>query len=710
MRTILSAFSLIIFFISASCKQDSASELLWEETEKSVQFRYDPNYSEDPRLISDLVRENDRICFISGEDPNFSIRICIHEEGISEYIRVLSAWKEGSLISEFVSTLSDHSEYRIGTYLFSGIKKKVKDPKFGLVGDSKLKFLSASDSVWDRSDFNLKNHFKTFSIFSLSNGSYFLVLPPWIGSEVYLGLSFQASDLEKEIRNLIQEKNRIGLGTCTSSIPIITEIFGETNSNLGRWIEVYNPHTFPICEEGLELNLFGNKVTLPKTTGFISPYETRIYSEDSASLESISFSGIKWGDLKKAGKILLSRGDQSYEFNLPGTGYLFGENYYSWKGNTFSNCKTSSPFCMDPGENRTTNLESGADCDPNDFVLEELNPNGLLHKGVLQEDWKYLDLIYTGNKICDPSSLKISWGKNLFPIKISKKISAGEILSIGNLPFLLGSPSYSFSIFKSTSTTDIVSISNSNGKEKVLWDGIFRTSKGIPNRIVLQKTNGETVSICFENGESFLHPYFDSYLNASSQSAFSQSAIALENPRTSAAIKFCSKSKTISEVKFSEISWMGSYQGSDPISKDRFLEFVSIGDSFPDSAFLEIIQGNGTVVSIILPLEKEGLSVLSSGRSICFPQTEFWKDPSFSLPSSGSNLLKVYDPNTGGVWDEFYYSSSGPGVNDTRNKIRKSAYSKSGSGVRAWFASLYEGRPFRDPSCSFTDAHPGFLE
>ena len=155
---------------------------------------------------------------------------------------------------------------------------------------------------------------------------------------------------------------------------------------------------------------------------------------------------------------------------------------------------------------------------------------------------------------------------------------------------------------------------------------------------------------------------------------------------------------------------MGSYQGADPISKDRFLEFVSVTDTSPESTFLEIIQGNGTIVSILLPLDKEGLSLLSSGKSTCFPQTEFWKDTSFSLPSTGSNILKIYDPYTGELWDEFTYSSSGPGVNDTRNKIRRSAYSKLESGGRIWSASLYSGIPFRDQSCSLTDAHPGISE
>ncbi|MGJ4788585.1 LIC11755 family lipoprotein [Leptospira koniambonensis] len=703
MRTILLAFCLIIFFISASCKQDSGAELLWEDLEKSIQFQYNPNLAKDPKLISDLVHEDERACFISGEDPNFKIRICISEDGISEFAQVVSAWKEGTLIPEFSSTLSDDSEYKLGTYPFSGIKKKVEGSKFALIGDRKLKSLSTDALVWDRANINLKNHFKVLSIFIFSNGTSYLVLSPLGESEIYLGLFFKAPSLEKDIQNLIQSKNQNGLDTCVSSIPIITEIFGETNSSIGRWIEIYNPNTFPICEEGLEFNLLGNKVSLPITTGFISPYETRIYAEDSASLERISLSGIKWGDLKKVGKILLGRLDQYLEFNLPGTGYLFGETYYSWKGKSFSNCEAASKFCMDPGENRDSNIESESACDLNDFELEELNPNGLLHKGIFHSDWKYLDLIYNGSKICDPSSLRIAWGKNLFPIHISKRISSDEILNIGNLPFLLGNSSYSLSNFKSVTANDIVSLSNSSGKEKVLWDGIFRTSKGIPNRIVLQKTNGETVSICFKNGLAILH-------SNSADPAFLQSAIYSENPRTSPARKFCQRSEIESKAIFSEVSWMGSYQGPDPISKDRFLEFVSVTQNSPDSAFLEIIQGNGTAISILLPLEKEGLSLLSSGKSTCFPETEFWKDVSFSLPSSGTNILKIYDPYTGKLWDEFSYSSAGPGVNDTRNKIRKSAYSKIESGSRFWSVSSYAGRPYRDPSCPLTDAHPGILE
>ncbi|PJZ78836.1 LIC11755 family lipoprotein [Leptospira neocaledonica] len=707
MRTILFTIAPIIFFSSVSCKQDSGSELLWQKNEKSVQFQYDPFYTGEPKLLSDLIHENGQPCLISGEDPGFKIQICIQEEGISEFAKILFAWKEGILVSEFSSVLSDDSEYKLGTYPFSGIKKKLEGSKFALVGDRKFKSLSSSAVTWDREQFNLKNHFRTFSIFFLSNGKFVLVLSPMEEGEVYLGLTFEAPGLEKEIQDSIISKNQVGLETCDSSLPTITEIFGETNTSIGRWIEIYNPNTMPICEEGLELILLGSKVSIPKTTGFLSPYEARVYAEDSASFERISLMGIKWGDLKKVGKIDITRGDRAFEFSLPGTGYLFGETYYSWKGNSFSNCESNLKFCMDPGRNQIAGSKNEFSCDPGDFELEELNPNGLLHKSILREDWKYLDLIYRGQKICDPSSLKINWGKNLFPIRISKKISEGEILSIGNLPFLLGSPSYSLSIFKSVTTNDIVSLSDSNGKEKLLWDGIFRTSKGIPTRLVLQKTNGETVSVCFENGRSFLH----SYVNAKLSSDFTQSALDFENPRTSVGRKFCSKKDvTAANIKFSEISWMGSYHGSDPISKDRFLEFTSGSENSPDSAYLEIVQGNGTATSILLPLEKEGLSLLSSGKSICFPKTEFWKDTAFSLPSSGSNTLKVYDPYTGELWDEVTYSSSGPGINDTRNKIRKSAYSKLESGARVWSASQYIGKPYRDPDCSLTDANPGTLE
>lgn len=709
MRTTIYSFGLAILFISVSCTQDSGSEYLWVDAEKSIQFQYDPFFKKNPKPISDLVPKNGNTCFVSGEDPNFQIQLCISKERISEFLQIFSAWKDGALVSEVGSVLSDGSEYRIGTYPFSEIKKKVEGSKFALIGDRQLKSLIAREVVWDRARFNLKNHFKTFSIFFLSNGTSFLVVSPSEGSEIYLGISFKATNLQKEIQILIRAKNQIGSENCLTSLPIITEIFGETNSSIGRWIEIYNPNTFSICEEGLELSLFENKVSLPITTGFISPYETRIYAEDSASLERISLSGLKWGDLKKSGKIYLARVDQSFEFHLPGAGYLFGETYYSWKGTSFSHCETTSKFCMDPGENGTSTSASDFACDPNDFEIEELNPNGLLYKGIFQDDWKYLDLIYKGRKICDPSSLRMRWGKNIFPIKSSNRIAEGEILSVGNLPFLLGNPLYSFSNIKSVAVIDIVSLSNSNGKEKVLWDGIFRTSKGIPTKIILEKTNGETVSICFRNGKPFLHPYTaaDPDTNLTSYSGIE---IFSENPRTSIGRTFCSKTEIPNKVYFSEVSWMGSYQGIEPISKDRFIEFASVTENSPDSAYLEIIQGNGSIVSILLPLEKEGLTLLSSGKAICFPQTEFWQDTSFSLPSSGSNLLRVFDPYTGEFWDEFSYSSSGPGINDTRNKIRKSAYSKLVSDVRVWSVSSYAGRPVRDPNCALTDAHPGILE
>ncbi|TGL59556.1 LIC11755 family lipoprotein [Leptospira sarikeiensis] len=699
MKLSIPAICLFLYSIlHYNCKQDAPTDLFLWEKKKSVRFQYEPDFAKRTELISVLLAKDDDPCLISGEDLNYKIEICVEEEGLAQIERTLSAWKNAELASEFDSNLSDGSKYKLGVFSLPSIKQKTKNIRFVLAGEESFQTSGKEDLIWTRKEYNLKNHIKTFSLFALSDTSFFLVIPS-PNHEFYLGFSFFSDGLEEKIKNEILKKNKAGLEKCMPVIPEISEVFGETNSPIGRWIEIYNPHPFPICESGLEFNILGNSVKLPGTTGFISPKETRVYGEESSKLEKIYIPGIKWGDLKKVGSILLQKEADHFDLTLPGGGYLFGERYISWKSDGFSSCNIPVSLCMDPGIQNKVGLDAEDICDPENFVLEELNASGLRFQENFQKDWKYLEILYIGTKICNLSGLRVLWGNESYPFP-SKKIRPNDLLSIGNLPILLGESSFFLKNFGSVHPIDPVKISGF-GKEKKLWDGVFRTARGIPTRVISEKTNGQNVSFCFENGNVSIHPY---------SKEPTKKQIDLENPRTSISRKSCEINGSSQSVRFSEVSWMGSYKGTEAISKDRFLEFVSEGSDPPSSAFLEIIQSNGAVVSILVPIEKEGLTLLSSGNSVCFPETEFWKDTNFSLPITGITTLRIYDPNSGELWDEFQYSSSGPGVNDTRNKIRKSAYSKINSGVRSWETSQYLGKPFRDPSCTLTEAHPGFTE
>ncbi|TGK04118.1 hypothetical protein EHQ53_02930 [Leptospira langatensis] len=705
--------------ISVVCKAESPKEPVWFDEEASAFFKYDPLYSRQAsRSITEWEEGN--LCLITGEDPNILVRICVLEKDRSSQenlARAFSSWKKEELIPESSLVLRDGSLARIGTYHKNDLVKQAKTAEFLLVGQKEFD-LSPLEGSWTRKNFNTRNHEKKFSIFLFSNGRSMLVLPAQGEKEIYFALNFSWTLGKEEIRTQILSKNRSALDACQITLPIVTEIFGETDSPSGRWIEIYNPNSFPICEDGLSIELFGTRILLPMTTGFIAPFETRVYAESSSKLEKLVLSGIRWGDLKKVGNITLFQSQGSQSLSLPGGGYLFGEEYISWTSLGFSQCKENQALCMDPGRQEKI-LKSDRKypiCDVDSIQLEEANPIGLKQGSILRSDWKYLDLLHIGLEECDPSFLQIQWGNVQQPISYQEVWKPGQILTLGGLVFLLSSPNFSYRNLRSAKAGDPISLlDRSSGKKKVLWDGIWRTTVGIPDRIVLEKTDGSVASICFMDESPRIHARIDlteSYgISSQLDRIYSNSSRKelIENPRTSPGIKTCTNSIAPGHVKFSEVSWMGSYQGSNPIAKDRFLEFVNLqGNS--NSALLRILSGAGTITSILFPLEADSLTLLSGGISTCFPETAFWKDLNFSLPSTGKNTLRLIDPNTGEIWDEFLYDPSGPGINDTKNKIRKSAYSKDIVGTRVWQTSQYAGNPFRDISCPLTDAHPGELE
>ncbi|TGJ99224.1 hypothetical protein EHO59_15210 [Leptospira semungkisensis] len=715
-------FFLFCFFGFISvCKGGSAKESIWSEEASAVSFQYDPLYSGlHSNSISEIQESDGTTCVQTGEDPNLLLQICLHDNDAhskENLHRSFESWKKEELVPESSLVLRDGSSARIGTYPKNDLLKWIQTADFALVGEREFD-VGAKENFWTRKDFHSRTHQKSFSIFHFQNEEILLVLPARGEKEIYFAFRFTSKGFQEKIRAKILLINRAALEECSLSIPVITEIFGETDSPIGRWIEIYNPNPFPICEEGLGIELFGTRIALPKTTGWISPFETRVYGESSSKLERFPLSGIRWGDLKKVGNLYLFSKQTSGSFPLPGGGYLFGEEYISWTNLGFSECKEDETICMSPGRQDRNSIPSNKlpVCALNSIELEEVNPIGWKEGSILWADWKYLDLLYTGLEECDPSFLQIQWGNIQEPVSFSGAWKPGQIFTIGSLPFLISSPNFSYRNLKAGKLGDPISLlDRSSGMRKILWDGVWKTKLGSPDRIILEKTDGSVASICFENGGPKIH----AKINASRASALSlqikdsnlnsPNSIEDANLRTSPGRRACTNSVLTNKAMFSEVSWMGSYQGTNPIAKDRFLEFVNKQGN-PNAGLLRIVSGSGAVTSILFPLDPDSLTLLSAGASTCFPETSFWKDPAFSLPTSGKNIVRLYDPDSGEVWDEFLYDSSGPGINDTKNKIRKSAYSKEEQGVRTWKVSSYAGKPFRDPTCALTDAHPSELE
>lgn len=688
------------------CKEEGNPPFYIPEARVGFSLRYEPESAKKTIISEETILEDlaDSFCLQAGEE-NLEARICVSSsdlESVSNLRRSYEAWKKEELIPQFRILLSDGKTANIGTYKKKDLLKKIGNISFGFTGESGV--FSNSSGIWDRTRYSRKLHRKGFSFLTYS-GTEAVILPS-IGSEgIYWLITFHSYHSEGEIRDRFESKNRSLVSECREDLPRVAEIFGETESKIGRWIEIHNPHAFPICEADLEWELLGNRFSFPITIGAISPGETRVYGESSTKPENFLLSGIRWGDLKRVGELKLLRKGEAVSFHLPGGGYVFGEESYSWTKFGFSDCgrvnysaSDSQIYCMDPGiPNQEPQPRDLPFCNVQDFRLEELNPIGLRKEGVLRKDWKYLDLEYSGNFTCDPSFLQVRWGSIFRPISLQNGIEPNSIITLGALPFLLQNLGFVYRDFSGGILGSSVSLQDrKSATEKILWDGEFRTEYGIANRVILEKTNLSVASLSFTEGFIRLHPKMDSETS---------DPVLNENRRSSPGFLFQGSSDENSSLKFTEVSWMGSYLESEPISKDRFIE-IRKEEGDPDSAVLEIESSSGKI-SILFPIDGK-FSLLSSGISTCFPKSEFWKDINFSLPSTGQNILRLYDPRSSSLWDEFHYSSTGPGINDTRNKIRKSASSYLENGVRIWKESAYAGDPFRNPACALTHANPGF--
>ncbi|PJZ69440.1 hypothetical protein CH373_15180 [Leptospira perolatii] len=661
-------------------------------------------------------------CIVSSEISRLRASVCSPDpdQAFKEVVsRYWIAWKEATLLPEEILSSNGIGHWGlIGTYSSAALKKLVSESNFYLIG-SKNSDLGEKESATfrlGRNSFARTNSFGSFSIFKLPNANFILVFPPRDinGSEIFLAIQVNAtySNTVEDALFGIEKRNQNAVDHCAPGLPEITEIFGEPESELGRWIEVRNRSENFLCEKDLFLEVFGQRYELPPTIGFFLPNETRVYSEENSKLEGVNLK-IRWGDLKREGKIRMIYQNLTSELDLPGSEFKFQEKYVSWK-HGFSDCSylpltgyLPPSFCMDPGMElrKTGEIVSNLDfCHSKDFILEELNATGLYQVQTLRADRKFLDLEYTGFASCIPSNLSVVWGTEEIPIQISKKtLVPGDILSLGALPFLFGSDTFSYGNLEGGKYSEKIFLKqNLHSEITELWSGSTSTNAGIPIGVSTDHTFGHTVSITWKDRIPIFHPEIPSVLpeNYSPKHRVSPGQKFKELP---------TKNEMFGRPKFSEVSWMGSYKGTESVLNDRFIELKleEGAEESLESIYLEVYQDSKLLKSWYFPLEK-GFTVLSSNSLSCFLQIPSWKIPGFILPSTGKVTLLLKDPISGKVLDQFSYDSSGPGRNDTSTKVRKSAaLSLAAPGISVWRESEYWNLSFnRSEECANTHASP----
>lgn len=244
----------------------------------------------------------------------------------------------------------------------------------------------------------------------------------------------------------IQKRNLQITGLCKTDLPVLSEVFGGTESSIGRFLEFYNPRKDPICFQDLELETGSGKYPLLTGPQFLIPGETILKVETGSILlgtESVSF---PWSDLKKRGDWILKSKDAESVYKNSEKTFWEGGRYYSSHENFYSLCSefllpnVLERFCMNPGfevSDQIRENENPPFCDSNEFKIEEVNFTGLYLDGKVDQKQKFIDLEYSGNIICNPNSLSLESDGREIPVWLdSKTIRPGNILTLGKRDFL----------------------------------------------------------------------------------------------------------------------------------------------------------------------------------------------------------------------------------------------------------------------------------
>ncbi|AOP34024.1 hypothetical protein A0128_09330 [Leptospira tipperaryensis] len=494
----------------------------------------------------------------------------------------------------------------------------------------------------------------------------------------------------------IRRKNSEAFALCKTRIPELSEVFGGNNSPAGRFLEFQNPSREPICFQDLSLTVNSKSFPIQKGIGFLIPGETILRVESGSILPGIVMSDFPWAELKKKGEwILKSISDQKTVSNRE-RNFQEGDRFYSSVGNYYSVCakeglfESSDRLCMSPGmAGSAKDREEFSFCGISNFQVEEANLTGLSLNDKIDEKQKFIDLEYSGNINCNPNVLSLEIGEKEYPIWLDPEtIQPNSILTLGKRDWIQKRILLSWNDLSDSVFGDRILL-----KDRLLKKEIVLSQERAETPI-LRKTNGSLLSLLYRNGNWIPHPI----VKSESLSPPIQD-LHFMNP----GLKSESEESYPNEnAELSELSWMGSYDAGIAVSADRFLELDS---SKPTSKIVEIVSGTKSY-SLLVSLPS-GKNVFSASKLVCFPNVVTWILPELSVGSSGRIRILSLDKNF--VEDELTWNAQGPGINATSQKLRRSASKiKTLAGTFLWRNSSFSDPTERKPSCSQTEASPGF--
>ncbi|RHX93475.1 hypothetical protein DLM76_15540 [Leptospira yasudae] len=660
------------------------------------------------------------VCLFSGTVSVYEVSVCFPDPQGNvelEFQNILKFWNThfDSRTEPTVFDFSEKGQAAVSVRLNRDLLEEIKEDWMILSGSKWI------DRELQKRNFPRSNWVSVFSEDSISRPhtpnlvSGFSV---WAGPET-LRILFAAENFTDSANTLVVEipgntsilseffseiasSNREMVLRCKEKLPVLSEVFGGTESSLGRFLEFANFENEPICFRDFSIETSSKKNPILSGPSFLLPQETLLFTETGSDLPGLELVSFPWSDLKKKGNWSFQSGNVSDSFDNPERTFLEGGRYYSSKRNFYSLCETFfqskrlERYCMSPGfeDSRSFNEQTLGKheipfCNAASFQIEEANWTGVFTEGKVDHNHKFLDLEYSGNRICNPNGLSVESDGKEIPVWIdAQSVQPGEILTIGNRDFMKGELLLSSSVLKEFEFGfELLLKDRKNRTSRILSEVSFQTP-------ILKRTDGVIVSLLYRNGVWIPHPKTNSQTLVSKiqNSHFMNPGIKtdpLDMTRPNRAV-------------VSEISWMGSYDGTTSVSADRFIEVDSDTNV---SRILEVESGTERYRFLVELVP--GKNVFSIGKLVCFPEVTAWIVPELNLASSGRVRILSLDANAFSDWIE-WDSLGKMGIHSSSQKLRRSAsLFRTISGKEVWKNSALTVLSSRKASCSGTEASPG---
>lgn len=609
------------------------------------------------------------------------LRLCLDDSASSE-----------NLLKESIQklNLSEKDNYRINGKLFmdgkeiqleivglTEIKSRIQEfPKdtYFFSGESKfssmllsLKYSPNESLIIRENEFGFSSNFYA-PYFSVSTNSeqtsiYFPTnrLITSANNMLYLVLTTKDSSFHEQATQFIKsisQKNVHLKNTCQSTEFKITEILNYTNSSIGRFWELKagNSDLDSVCFGNIEVQTGGKTYNYKNQLGFVFKESILVFREKEGDIEGIPFENIRWSDMNLS---TVTKVDDKFvsisqiqPFPIQSIENTLYSNYSEYESvncthNEFVYSELSN-VCASPGIDQI-NIQSNQ-CSPNDFQITEINSYGMNVLDSIDKTAKFIELQYIGERQCNVSSLSLITMDKIFPISSkSKIIQPQELLVISSSGLYLNSNLFAQDI-SDLKLTDSIQISN-HIETKLLWSGLNSNIY-----FAEYDKNQNIYSAVFVQGKLVHHPSYHSYLikdDLGNIHNMSPGEVILVSPIQNP------------QAILTEVSFHGSYFGTEPVSDDRFIEILS---GYTGSIEIQIKTTTEQSVFIVPVISKEW-NVLSSNQLKCFPDTSLVVHKDFSINDQVNEIELLYPYTNQSIFKKRF---SMYGKSDTTNKVRTS--------------------------------------